>query len=437
MSKAWLATIALFTGGLQFLSGQIPNSPQFQGEQVDFDTALTRSLKSTSLAEDGKPFHAVLAIGEPESPFSGKVEVWWAAPDRYKSLISSQGFSQTRIVNGTQVMESNSGDYLPRWLETFVDAILDPIPVINNFRGRSGTVLIGPKINRSCAGRDDRTNGRTDWTTWGSICFSGSEPRLLSVQATNFYLEFADWKAFGSKQIAHTYKTNVLDYKEIVGHLKKIEELPHLPEGFFAIASPTPLSQQIKSEFVPTQKEESLLERAPVIDWPTVHEGKTEGYMIVYARTDRTGQVRESSKHNSDNPGLESFGMEQALGYKFKPLLVNGVAVQMEMPLVLHFVTKISDPLPFLTGEALLKQISGCDARLVSSVPPNNRATPTSISVNEKGKLTGEGFGPTVDPGSPAVLVTVKMGLIFDCHFAPFLKNGVPWYYHGALLVAH
>jgi hypothetical protein len=394
-------------------------------------------LKTCSLVEEGKPFHAILAIGSPDSPFSGRVEVWWAAADKYKSVISSPAFSQTRIVNGSQVMESDSGDYFPRWLETFKDAILDPIPMIGNFRGRSGTVMFGSQINRSCAGRDDRTDGRTDWTTWGSICFSGSQPHLLSVQTTNFNLEFGDWKSFGKKQIAHTYKTDVLDFKEIEARLTKIEELRDVPSESFAITAPTPSGQQIKSEFVSTQKEESLLENAPAIDWPTVHEGKTDGYMIVYARTDRTGRVRETAKHNSDNPGLESFGMEQALRYKFKPLLVNGVAEQMEMPLVLHFSTKIANPLPFLTGEVLLKQIHGCDARLVSSVPPNVRATATSISVNEQGKLTGEGYGPTVDPGSPAVLVTVKMGLIFECHFATFLKNGVPWYYHGALLVAH
>ncbi|MDR3724470.1 MAG: hypothetical protein P4K83_08295 [Terracidiphilus sp.] len=437
MSKAWLGTVILFTGGLLRLSGQIPYPPQFQGERVDFDTALTRSLKTSSLVEEGKPFHAILAIGSPDSPFSGRVEVWWAAADKYKSVISSPAFSQTRIVNGSQVMESDSGDYFPRWLETFKDAILDPIPMIGNFRGRSGTVMLGSQINRSCAGRDDRADGRTDWITWGSICFSGSQPHLLSVQTTNFNLEFGDWKSFGKKQIAHTYKTDVLDHKEIEARLTKIEELHDVSSEFFAITIPTPSGQQIKSEFVSTQKEEGLLENAPVIDWPTVHEGKTDGYMIVYARTDRTGRVRETAKHNSDNPGLESFGMEQALRYKFKPLLVNGVAEQMEMPLVLHFSTKIADPLPFLTGEALLKQIRGCDARLVSSVPPYVRATATSISVNEQGELTGEGYGPTVNPGSPAVLVAVKIGLTFDCHFAPFLKNGVPWYYHGALLVAH
>ena len=437
MLKVRLVTILLFTLCLQRLSAQMPFPQQPQGERVDFGTALTRSLKSSSLVEEGKPFHAILNIGSSGSQFSGQVEVWWAAADKYKSVLSSPIFRQTRIVNGSQVMESNSGDYYPQWLEAFRDAILDPIPMVKNFRGISGTVMIGPQLNRSCVQRDDRTDGRTNWTTWGEICFSGAEPHLLSVLTTNFNLDFADWKSFGKKQIARKYSTDVLDYKEIDASLTKIEDLKNVPDDLFAIASPTPPDQQIETAFVSTQKEESLLEKAPVIDWPTVHEGKTDGYMIVYARTDRTGQVRESAKHNSDNPGMESFGMEQALRYKFKPLLVNGVAVQMEMPLVLHFTTKLADPLPFLTGELLLKQISGCDAKLVSSAPSTGRATPTSISVNEQGKLTGEGYGPTVDPGSPAVLVTPPNGLLFNCHFAPFLKNGVPWYYHGALIVAH
>ena len=186
-----------------------------------------------------------------------------------------------------------------------------------------------------------------------------------------------------------------------------------------------------------TQKEESLVESAPKIDWPTVHEGKTDGHMIVYARTDRTGQVRETAKHNSDQPGLEDFGMKQALRYKFKPLLVDGVTVQMEMPLVLHFTSKIADPLPMLRGQELLKQISGCDAKLVSDTPSAGQAKPTGISVNEVGKFTGENWGPDVDAGSPAVLVKVRLALGLDCHFAPLMRNGIPTYYHGALLVTH
>lgn len=419
-----------FLGGLLPLWAQFSNYPQIQSERVDSDVAIRRALKSSSLTEDGKPFHAVLEIGDAKSPYRGRVEVWWAAPQKYKTITVSPAFSQTRIVNGTQVMESNSGDYFPRWLEDFVDAILDPVPMIENFRGHGGAVVVGPSIMNSCIRRDDRPGGITDQITWGIVCFAGSEPRLESVLTTNYYISFEDWKTFNHKQIARTYKTSVLDYKEVAAHLTTLEELRGVSEELFSITKPTPPEQQIRTAFVSTLKEESLIETAPKIDWPPVREGKTEGYMIVYARTDRTGQVRETAKHNSDQPGLESFGMEQALRYKFNPLIVNGVAVQMEMPLVLHFTSRIADPLPILRGEELLKQISGCSAKLVSSIPSAEGITATHISVNEVGKLTGEGYGPQVNPGLPAVLIITRA---FECHFAPLVRDGVVTYYHGEL----
>jgi hypothetical protein len=428
--------LSLLSWTLQ-LYAQFSNFPQVQGERVDADSALSRGLKTSSLTEGGKPFHAVLMIGTPGSPYSGRVEVWWASAKKYKTIIASPAFSQTQIVNGAQVMETNSGDYYPRWLENFVDAILEPIPMIGNFRGRGGAVMVGQRIMNSCLRRDDRPGGITDQMTWGDICFTGSEPRLESALTMNYDIHFEDWKSFDKKQIARTYKTSVLDYKEIVAHLTTLEELRDATDELFAVTVPTPPEQQISTAFVSTLKEESLIENAPKIDWPTVREGKTDGYMIVYARTDRTGQVRETAKHNSDQPGLESFGMEQALRYKFKPLIVKEVAVQMEMPLVLHFTSKIADPLPILRGEELLKQISGCDARLVSTIPTTGNIQATSIAVNEQGKLTGEGYGPQVDAGLPAVLVKPRSAMVIDCHFAPLVRNNVVTYYHGALLVAH
>ncbi|HSY00866.1 MAG TPA: hypothetical protein VK819_01870 [Acidobacteriaceae bacterium] len=436
MPRNTAAVVLLFVVGVSNLYAQIPGFPQLQGQPIDGDTALNLALKTSSLTDEGKPFHAVLKIGDPGSTYSGQVEVWWAGEQKYKTVIASPAFSQTRIVNGAQVMEANVGDYYPRWLENFVLAILNPIPVAANFRGRRSAVMVGPQIVSSCLRRDDRPGGITDQMTWGIVCFRGSEPRIESVLTTNISLTFDDWKSFNKKKVARTYKTSVLGFEEVVAHLTTLEDLRNVPDETFAVTAPTPPDQQITTTYVSTQKEESLIENAPKIDWPPVREGKTEGYMIVYARTDRTGQVRETAKHNSDQPGLEDFGMQQALRYKFKPLVVNGVAVQMEMPLVLHFTARSADPLPVLHGEDLLKQISGCDAKLVSAIPTSG-VTPTHISVNEEGKLTGEGFGTTADPGLPAVLITVHRAMGLECHFAPLIRNGVVTYYHGELLVAH
>jgi hypothetical protein len=365
--------------------GQMP--PGFpSGERVDADAALDRALKTSSLTKDGNPFHAVVEIGKPGEEYSGRVEVWWSAPEVYKLQISSAKFSQQKVVHRGKVWEKDDGDYYPRWLENFVLAVLDPLPVESNFRAHGGAVIVGDRITRSCLQRDDRPGGITDQMTWGEVCFTGAEPKLLSVLATNLNIEYDDWKGFGTKKIARTIKTDVEGFEEIVGRVTTLEELKPADSAMFEVEDVTPPEQRIATKYVSTLTEESMVEVKPDIQWPTVREGKTDGYMIVYARTDRTGQVRETAKHNSDQPGLEDFGMEAAKKYKFKPLVADGVPTQMEMPLVLHFTSKIEDPTPILSVEEMRKQMNGCRA---GSLRAGSAKVTLKISVDEKGHMTG------------------------------------------------
>jgi hypothetical protein len=49
-------TCLLLLTAVSQISGQLPGSPQFQGERVDADTALNRALTTSSLTEEGKPY---------------------------------------------------------------------------------------------------------------------------------------------------------------------------------------------------------------------------------------------------------------------------------------------------------------------------------------------------------------------------------------------
>jgi hypothetical protein len=165
-----------------------------QGERVDADTALNRALRSSSLTFDGKPFHAVMEIGTKRMEYSGSVEVWWIDKSKYRLVLSSTAFNQEMIVNGDLVSEKNVGDYYSRWLENFVLAILDPVPMADNFRGHGAMVMLGENLTNSCVRRDDRSGGITDQLTWGIVCFRGSEPVFTSVLTTNMSIHFDDWK---------------------------------------------------------------------------------------------------------------------------------------------------------------------------------------------------------------------------------------------------
>jgi hypothetical protein len=406
-------------------SAQFTDFQPPQGKQVNASDALDRALKTSSLTRDGKPFHALMSINSAVAGYSGSVEVWWMNETMYRILVSSPSFKELKVVNGKLTQEKYEGDYYPRWLEDFVLALLNPVPMANNFQ--SGTVTLGPSITSSCIRRDDRPGGITDQLTWGDVCFAGEEPRIQSVLTFNHSMTYSDWKNFGKKKVAHTYETDVLDYKPVTGKLTTLEELVKPNQALFDVGSPSSADQRIETQLVSTLKEESMVETAPKIDWPSVREGKTEGYMIVYARTDRTGQVRETAKHNSDQPGLESFGMEQALRYKFKPLIIDGIARQMEMPLVLHFTSKLEDPVPILSVAEMKKQVESCNVKSAGS-----KVVTIRVSVNEDGKVTG--MGP-VGKGVGTLWIRA-MESLRECRFAPYSLHGKVTYYKGDVEVA-
>jgi hypothetical protein len=432
--RGYLTVIFSCLVSLQALA-QIPSPPQMQFDKIPADAAIDRALKESSLTYKGEPFHAVLDIGKASEDYSGRIELWWVSATKYRLSIVSPKFSQTKIMNGDRVQEKDEGDYYPRWLETFVLGLMEPLPMVDNFRGHGGAVAIGPQLTRSCIRRDDRPGGITDQMTWGDVCFSGAEPHLLSVLTMNYDVTFGDWEKFQKKKIARTYETDVLSYQEVNGHITKLEELKNPDETLFAVSDVTPPEQRISTTFVSTLKEESLVEIAPDIAWPPVREGKTEGYMIVYARTDRTGQVRETAKHNSDQPGLEDFGMEQALRYKFKPLVANGVPQQMEMPLVLHFVSKMGEPIPVLSPAEMTKQVISCKpAGLPPNILPKGTVVIYRVAVDETGKVTGIGFAGEKCPAGCGLLMA-PIASIESCTFTPYLVNGKPTYYKGDIEV--
>jgi hypothetical protein len=288
--------------------------------------------------------------------------------------------------------------------------------------------MLGQNISQSCVNRDDRTNGITDQTTWAQICFQGQEPRIKYAMDFTYFMEFGDYKSFGKKLVARSYTTYTDGNEKVIGQLKELEPLNSNDDNLFQVSNPTPVTQQIQTVFVSMAANQSLLENVPTIDWPPVHEGKTEGNMIVHVITDRTGQVREAYKHNSDNAGTEAFGTQQALKYKFKPLMVNGVAVQMETPLVLHFSTKIGDPIPVLTGGDIKKYAPGCGYNpvLPKGLLPSGTTFKIRVSVNERGEDTGETF-PQDIPWSVVQRAHIDPR---SCHFKPYLINGQPWYHH-------
>jgi hypothetical protein len=284
----------------------IPISAQAPSSAISVGEAIQHTLHASSLTDHGKPFHAIIAISNPKNPSStyrATIEVFWQGIKSYRTVITSPAFSQTRIVQGDQVEEHNTGNFYPPWLQNYLTAILNPLHLPNAFQNASGQIFLGDHM-RSCQRHDDRTGGITNNLTFANICFAGNDAHLESMDDFTYAMIFSDYQHYQKQSIAFTYQSGMDGNDPVVGKLTLLEPLADAP-ALFTITTPTPPADRIETTAVSTLKEESLVERSDNSPWPPIRDGKTDGYMIIHAVTDRTGQVRSASKYNSDNAELE------------------------------------------------------------------------------------------------------------------------------------
>ncbi len=407
--------------------------------------AIDAALQTSSLTYQGKPFHAVMEIDEPKHPsgiYKSQIDLYWADAKRYRLEVSSKDFSQTLIANGDKVQESNTGDFYPKWLREFVWALLDPAPHANDTDLRAEAVRLPNNLMPNsafvlrpsvCAVRVDRPNGISNLLTEGEICLDWPDHRLSNVQWFEYGMGFSEPRGFGHKQIATKYSVmlSTVPSDEYItfleGRLKTLEALSKIDETKLQISQPTAAADRIQTRSVSTFQEEAMLENAPAMEWPVVTHGVTEGYLIVHALTDRTGQVRSAWRVSADNSWLEPYAMTQALKYKFKPLIVDGVLMQMEMPLVMHFVSSLDDTMPKFSGDTISKVAQGCkSSKLPAGLMASGKEFKAMVFVNEAGKSAGIDYDKSV----PVEMQRAANDGLYECRFIQYKENGVAKYYH-------
>jgi hypothetical protein len=344
-----------------------------QGDSANDNAALVKqALQESVLVEGKRPFHLVMTIGAAEMlaphqriaapSMQGSMEVWWAGPERYKLVLVAPTFRQTKVVDGERVEEQDEGDFSPRWLDNFVKALLEPLPEkqmpkllaaqmtgamtivarkeVMGEGGGSSFVITQPRVEMPrCLSTSDRPGGITEETSVARICLDARYPWLESTLDFTRYVSFKDYEPFGKQMVPRIWMDDIPENIAVEGKVTALEKLSKGDAGAIHVATPTAEGGRIRTVFLSRKEIGEQVEKLPAFEWPAEDTEQLEGWMIVYVRTDRTGQVRESYWDSSDNYKLQDAGVELALKTKLRPLLVDGAAVQMEGPLVIHFKT--------------------------------------------------------------------------------------------------
>ena len=360
--------------------------------------AVDRALRLCSLSEGDQPFHLILEISPPpgnaaardldasaflhrtssprgpnwtqpgtRSPESlspdsrledmhAEIEIFWLNPITYRTVIQSPQFSQTRIVNGSIIEEQDSGDYYPRWIQHFLDGLLNPVPQADRLRKVPGAIPIGTQ-SQACI-----SNPGGSATETVQLCFRDAQPHVAGSTSFTRSMWFDDFAPFGSQQIARTLVDDLSANLLVRGHIRLLEPLQPSLYPLLRATHLTPPDQQLSTTLVSSDAAQALLE-SPAATYPGSlfeHPGPqpantqpasltrstpaealqfasapSTSQLPIYIRTDRTGRVREAYRDPSDQYGLQSAALFRALTLHFKPLIVDGAPRQMEAPLFL------------------------------------------------------------------------------------------------------
>ncbi|HUJ30452.1 MAG TPA: hypothetical protein VLY23_04180 [Candidatus Acidoferrum sp.] len=343
-----------------------------------------------------------------------EINIFWKAPDDWRRTIESPGdFSQTLIVAGNKVFEQDSGDYFPLWLRTLATAMVDPKPVLDAFRP-------GDIVLTKASGASDES-GKACFPDRPKLCVTHPFGLWEMVGAAGHSVTFTKYEKFHGKRVARLliYKVSAGDSYRV--QVTELSDLNKSDAKLFSVPQPTPPSQQLRSA---TISEEELRNQAlqPLeIIWPQVLDGATSGKTSYCVCVDRSGNVREVLPLSVAIERADRPAERQIMGWKFKPVLQDGVPVQAETIMNFDFNTRAYGPAAPLTDSEVRKLASG----IVDPIYPAGTAPGTTLTLNVA--VDSDGSVIEIIPGDGArELVRPCMDAIRKWHFSPILENSNP-----------
>ena len=317
----------------------VPLVSQAQGDTAEFSALVEKSIASTSLIAPGsQPFHLKLVAADstkvrPE--YKTELEVWWAAPDKWRRELNSPMFSETAVQNGQSYSESTSGDYLPLWLHELMTVPLNPMPA-----EELATVepeLSGMADNRHAQWESPFSDGANSISIHNSILFDGVVPKEIFTRTVSATL--SGYQKFGAKNVPRAFE--FFDKQTTIrAYVVCLEQLDGHNDAPFAVAHDIGFNTRTRFVEVSQASLENYKLETPPMVWPVVHNFPDTGVIAVHITLDRTGAIREVDSPISKNVVLSKPAAEQIRNWKFKPYLVDGAPVQVSTYISVPFKAK-------------------------------------------------------------------------------------------------
>ena len=406
---------------------------------------VERAARLSQLTYPGsKPFHLKARIAEldsPDSDYKAEIEMYWEAPDRWRRIIKTPDFSQVLVVNGDKRSEQNQGDYFPWWLNDLLTAMLDvapadmrqlksPLPDLEamqrEFSKKLPPGLQGLRMDTGthCV-RSQESVGipPVHNSIFTNICFQTPPGTVESIFSPDFKAEYSDFREFSGKRVARKISMQPEPGTKIEATITELSELKNPDTAMFAVTAASAPQEHIATLRVDESRARAALLPHADIAWQPVRDGKTRGSLSLLVYVDRQGNVRETWSLNSDNPFPADQARKEVANWKFKPMIVDGVPVQMETILTFAFETTIGNAIPVLSNEEARKlALHTVEPEFAGNKPPAGTTFKVRVAVDETGRVIGL---KNIDKLGMDLMGPANVAL-HNWSFRPYLHNGKP-----------
>ncbi len=370
-------------------------------------------IQGSLVAPDSEPFHLKATITEErDSSPKGTVEMSWIAPNKWRRIIMAEDFSQTLVVNDDKTEDKHSSDYFPVGLNTLVTAMVDPAPLLAEWR--SGDIAL------------TKANGAVNER--GVECFDVKRTRCMviesgireSIGAAGHKIVFGDYRKFGGKRIARqlTYTISAGDFETL--NITELEPFKSVDETQFVVDNPTPPEGQLAPTTLTDEQLRALAVDSPQIIWPQVLDGAQTGTATFYLAIDPHGTIREILPIQTANERSNDSAIRQITRWKFRPATRDGVPVQAEGLITFPLNTRAFGPADPLSDVEVRKLATNIVEPSVQSgqVPPGTEYK-LWIAVDSDGIVIEQ-----IHTDGPSELMGPCGRAIGQWRFNPIMENG-------------
>ena len=295
-----------------------------------------------------KPFHlkASLSPSRPDrgTDRTGEVEIWWAAPTKWRREVRSPHFHQIAVVNGSDEWQKNEGDYFPQWLRETAIELINPVPDLDD-------------VLKQVKDADVRNLGGNTYFQWTIMSTDGGVQTgmgagvsvnnrtglLFTAGGTGWGGWFRDYQSFHNREISRLVASGT---PEVTAKVIVLDDLKDVPKDWFDAKAAGADSPLLRTITIPESALRANLLPMDAISWPPLKSGPFEGTATTIITVDRSGSVRQVDSIVSNNSAINDAAQHVFESMRFKPYFENGVPVQVVSRMSLQYKAGGPEPSP-------------------------------------------------------------------------------------------